>query len=153
VHETAMTYGLTATHLVTLASAILAAVVVMIGWFITNKFSIERENSNRRAEMRTAYIVDAYERLALAANRPEITPEFSRMLELAVSKIQLLGDNTEISAVNHFLDTWGTPQPDGRPRGELDPLLFSLRASLRSELSLPKVDGPVRWIRPMGGAR
>jgi hypothetical protein len=45
-------------------------------------------NCSARMQRSLAYLVDAYDKLALFANRVP-TPEFSRMLEIAVEKIQL----------------------------------------------------------------
>jgi hypothetical protein len=152
VPEPTIFLGLTAADIVTLLSALMAALVIAAGWFITNRLAQTLATRNRREETRVAYIVDAYEKLANAANRA-MTPEHARMIEQAIAKIQLLGTNEEIAAVGHFLDTWDKPQPDGIPRGDLDPLLSSLRNSLREQLSLSKVSGPIRWIRPMGGRK
>jgi hypothetical protein len=139
--------------IVTLGAAALAAVIVAIGWFVTNWQTSNRENRNREQSMMSGYLAEAFEALANAANRPELTVEYARLIETAVAKIQLFGNTIEVNAVHLFLDEWEKPQPDGRPRGNLYPLLFALRNSLRQRLSLPPLKTPVRWIRPLGGAQ
>ncbi len=137
---------------VTLLAAAIAGSIVAGGWFIPNRQTSERDNRNREQALMATYLTEAFEMLANAANR-SLTPEHAKLMENAVTKIQLFGSPEEIRAVNLFLDSWEKPQPDGRPRGNLDPLLLSLRNSLRERLSLPRLDGPVRWIRPLGGAQ
>jgi type II secretory pathway pseudopilin PulG len=150
MQESPIFFGLTVSHLVSLVSAGLAATIVMVGWYLTAAQAVK----NRQAELRTAYIVSAFEDLALAANRPlPMTPENILKFETAVAKVQLFGNDAEIKAINHFIDTYTQPQSDGIARGELDPALFALRDSLRRELRLTPVEGPVRWFRPQGGGR
>jgi hypothetical protein len=138
------------TNWVTIVSTIFGAILVVVGWFLGNYLTNEQALRNRQAELRTAYMIDAYEKFATAANR-EMTPEYAAMIETAVAKVQLFGTPAEIGAVNHFLDTWNQPQADRIPRGDLNPILFALRDSLRQEIALPRIEGPVRWIRPFGG--
>jgi hypothetical protein len=139
-----------------LTIAVFAAVVAIWGWSKTNKYTVERDHKNREKEARVAYLVDAYEKLALYANRPP-APEFSRMLEIAVAKIQLFGTAEEIGHLHAFVDQWAQKEAaKERPSGNIDPLLKALRNRLREELSLPPVPADrdaIRWIRPEGGAQ
>jgi hypothetical protein len=134
----------------TILSATIAALIVAGGWFMTNWLATKREHANRRREIRLAYLFDAYDKLSASANR-QLTPEFARSMEVAISKIQLMGTLDEIRLSHVFLDEWSRKQSDGRPRANLDPLLFELRNNLRREIELPPVNTPVRWIRPEGG--
>jgi hypothetical protein len=143
-------WGLSVTNWVTIGSTIFGAALIVGGWFLNSHLVNEQALHNRQAELRTAYMVDAYEKFATASNR-EMTPEYASMIESAVAKVQLFGTEKEVDAVNHFLDTWNQPQPDHIPRGDLNPILFALRDSLRQEIALPKIEGPVRWIRLRGG--
>jgi hypothetical protein len=76
-----------------------------------------------------------------------------RKAEIAVAKIQLFGSPDEIRTVQDFLQEYGQPQPDGISRADLNRLLFLLRNSLRERLALQKIDSPVHWFRPFGGAQ
>jgi hypothetical protein len=73
----------------------------------------------RQAEMVTAYLVDAYEKVAMYVNREfeEIkkTPELARMLESAVAKIQLLGTQKQVDILNSALDKWAETERKGQP--------------------------------------
>jgi hypothetical protein len=81
---------------IAVAAAGVAAGLAVWGWSKTHKYSIERDHKNRENEARVAYLVDAYDKLALYANRVVPTPELNRMLEIAVEKIQLFGTVEEI---------------------------------------------------------
>src|SRR4051794_29560955 len=59
----------------------------------------------RRYESLSTSECDAYQRLALYANRPP-NPEFSRMLETTVANIQIFGTAEEIGHLHAFLDQW-----------------------------------------------
>jgi hypothetical protein len=137
-------------HWVTIFTAVIAAIVVMAGWGISSYLTSGRDQRNAQQTQKIGFLIEAYNDLAISSNRA-MTPEFARMLESAVAKIQLFGTPDEVIAVHQFLDNWSKPQPDGRPRASVDPLLFLLRNSLRSELRLPAIDSSVRWIRPAGG--
>jgi|HubBroStandDraft_6_1064221.scaffolds.fasta_scaffold1064554_2 hypothetical protein len=140
---------------IAVAAAGVAAGVAIWGWSKTHKYSIERDHKNREKETRIAYLVDAYDKLALYANRVP-TPEFSRMLEIAVEKIQLFGTAEEIGHLHAFLDEWAQTAAAGRARASIDPLLKALRNRLREELALAPVPADrdnIRWIRPEGGAQ
>jgi|ERR1700722_2046907 len=140
---------------IAMAAAGVAAGIAIWGWSRTHKYAIERDHENREKEARIAYLVDAYDKLALYANRVP-TPEFNRMLEIAVEKIQLFGTAEEIGYLHSFLDEWARTAAAGQPRASIDPLLKALRNRLREELSLPPVPSDrdnIRWIRPDGGAR
>jgi hypothetical protein len=133
-----------------------AAGVAILGWSKTNEYMVERDHKNREKEARIAYLVDAYDKLAFSANRPP-SPEFNRMLEIALEKIQLFGTAEEIGYLYAFIDEWARREAAGqRPSGNIDPLLKALRNRLREELSLPPVPADreaIRWIRPEGGAQ
>jgi hypothetical protein len=89
----------------TIFSALLAAGIIGYGWYKTSSLTSEREYKNRQLEMKIAYLVDAYDKLALSSNR-EMTPEFARMLEIVAAKIQLFGSPHEITLLHRFLDEW-----------------------------------------------
>jgi hypothetical protein len=150
--EAQLLLGLEKSHWVTIGSAFVAASVICVGWFATSSLTSERDYKNKQREMKIEYLVDAYDKLALSSNR-ELTPEFATMLEIATAKIQLFGSPQDIVLLHKFLDEWTESGKAGRPRRNLDALLFALRNSLRNELTLPEVDTQIRWIRPRGGAQ
>lgn len=134
------------------SAAILGALVVVAGWRRTHNLTSARDKKNREDAIVIAYLTEAFEALAHAGNR-EPTAETDRLLETSLAKIQLLGDAADIGLAHKALDEWAQRHPDGRPRMSLDPLLISLRNSLRARVSLPPESRPVRWLRVAGGLR
>jgi hypothetical protein len=146
--------GLEIGHWVTIAVGLLATLGVVLGWFLTSWLTSRRDYRNRQESMIVDYLVEAYESFAMVANRPptDENKEYMRKAELAVVKIQLFGSSDEIRTVQHFLREYAQPQPDNTPRADLNRLLFLLRSSLRDRLALQKIDSPIHWFRPFGGA-
>jgi hypothetical protein len=132
-----------------LINTLIASVIVVIGW----PASIYIQNENRKNEIINSYLIEAYQDLALSSNRV-LTPEYAKMMETAVAKIQLYGNAEDVAAVHEFLKEWHKQYPDGKARGDLNPILFTLRNSLRKNLELPPLQGEdakIHWFRPLGG--
>jgi len=62
--EPQLWFGLEKSHWVTIGAAFLAALMVAFGWVI----AAHQQYRNRQQEMKVAYLVDAYDKLALSAN-------------------------------------------------------------------------------------
>jgi hypothetical protein len=112
-----------------------AVLVAVVGWYAVHRFSASRDRWNRRHDMITQYLVEAYRRLELAAHRPNKTEEQDIAFESALADIQLLGSVGEIAIAVRFMEAYKAA--DG---GAIDPLLRVLRDDLRKELRLPVVD-------------
>jgi hypothetical protein len=110
--EPQLWFGLEKSHWVTIGAALLAALMIAFGWVV----AANQQYRNRQQEMKVAYLVDAYDKLALSANR-ELTPEFATMLETATAKIQLFGSPEEIRLLHRFLDEWGKNRQPARKLG------------------------------------
>jgi len=147
--------GLQPGQWVTIAVGLVATIGVVLGWFFTSWLASRRDHHNRQLSMIIDYLMDAYESFAMAANRPPSDENKANMkkVELAVAKVQLFGSPTEIAATQEFIQEYMQPQPDGLARADLDRLLLTLRNSLRERLALNKIDTPVHWFRPYGGAQ
>jgi hypothetical protein len=113
-----------------------------------------RENKNRQKAMMMGYLVDAYDKLALSANRvlDQNKIKYAEMMESAVAKVQLFGGPEQIRILHECLNDWTRTERIGQPSIHLDPLSFALRNSLRKELQLSLISSDVHWIRPLGGA-
>jgi hypothetical protein len=128
---------------VSIGTAIAAAILVMAGWLFVNA----QDDDNRRSTARLNYLLDAYSDLAFSANRcPENKTD--EMVESAVAKIQLLGNDRERAALGSFIDEWNR---NGGRNADIDQLLNLLRNSFRTELHLSEVGGNVTWFRVSGG--
>lgn len=129
--------------------------VAVLAAFLGALFAIHEDHIKRQDEARVAYLIDAYDNLALAGNRL-LDHKNSERLEIAVEKVQLFGTPEEIGLLHAFLDEWHRTELLGQPKASLDPLLKALRNRLRAELSLPPIPSELEsigWIRPEGGVQ
>jgi hypothetical protein len=113
---------------------VLAALVVIIGWGVTHRLSIIKEQNAKQRDMRIQFLLEAYRRLESAANRPEAGKNEQDKFESALADIQLLGTKSQIEELNQFLTDFNSA--DGR--ASINPLLELLRIHLREELDLEK---------------
>jgi hypothetical protein len=134
------------TEWVTIGSTTVAALVVVIGWGVTSYFASRLARRNTQEAQKLAYLIEAYDALALSSNR-DMAPDVGRMLETAVARIQLFGTPEEVQAVHNLVDDLINPKPDGTQSGSTDKLLFLLRNSLRKELHLPTIGSNILWLR------
>jgi hypothetical protein len=86
-------------------------------------------------------MVNAFRALARASGHPRLY-EVGTELELAIADVQLLGSEEQIKMAHKIVDVL----KDGGT-ADLDPLLASLRDSLRVELGAAKVGGPIMWLK------
>lgn len=115
---------------------LIAAVVAVVGWYIAHVLNAARDRTNRRHDMITQFLLEAYRRLEMAANREEKTEEQAIAFESAIADIQLLGTSTQISKTVQYLKAHASG--DG---GLIDEVLSQLRSDLREELGLTRIDG------------
>ena len=126
---------------------LVAVIVAIAGWFVGSWLNAARDRANKQREIRLGYQIETYRRLALAAQRkPEPGSKYFRDMEAAVADIQLFGTESQIRAVNAFLQEW-----KANNKGSFNDLLRDLRNDLRKELELSPVPGDVQWFRPEGG--
>ena len=112
-----------------LLSAILGAV---IGGFVAHRLTVKREVDNARRNQRIDFLLSAYRRLINSSSRGRnLSQEYRDDLESALSDIILLGGHKEIEAAQDFMKEMN----EGNS-GSLDPVIETLRNSLRSELGL-----------------
>ena len=130
-------------------SHIITVLVALTGWFIVHRLTAWRDRVNHRRQLKTKYLISSYRRLANSANRPPAkdSPYF-RDMESAIADIQLFGTKNDIELVCSFLNEFAE-----KGHASLDPLLLTLRNSLRSELGYEGVSENVRWFRPEGSPK
>lgn len=127
-----------------------AVVIAVLGWYVAHRLNISRDRTIKRNDMIIQYLLEAYRRLELAANRKNKTEEINTAFESAVADIQLLGSPDQISEITNFI--YAQAESEG---ASIDNVLSLLRNDLRKELKLPTVEGPpkiFRFIRQQGAA-
>jgi hypothetical protein len=115
--------------------------VAALGWWAAHSLSARRDLSNERRKLRVQYLLEAYRRLEDSANRGEVSSQQGK-LESAIADIQLLGSPHQVTLAQQFAQRMAT---DGTALA--DELLSDLRDSLRNELHLESVSGPIGYLR------
>ena len=123
---------------------IVTTVVAVAGWVAGHRLNAERDLHNKRVELRTKYLLEAYRNLE-ASVETEISRKNLDVLESAISDIQLLGTPAQVDKVlawsNQFSET-GTHEDVN-----LQDLLEDLRQNLRKELGLSEINKKIRHVK------
>lgn len=119
-----------------------AVLLVFGGWVVAYWSNFRRDRISKRRDLRTEYLIEAYRKLESSGNRVAPSNAAIDALESAVADIQLLGSPQEARLAREFALEFAE-----RKHANLDPLLESLRASLRSELKLSGQLGPITYLR------
>jgi len=92
--------------------------------------------------LKVEHLISAYRILTNEISHRQLTLERELLLENILTDIQLFGSKKQIILAKDLIDEVGLGN-----EFQLDPLINSLRNSLRKELDLSFVDGNVRWLR------
>jgi hypothetical protein len=104
---------------------ILTATLAVAGWYVVHRLSLNRDEANKRRELRVQYLLEAYRKLENGSNRQNLE-EYARSLESALADVQLLGTEHQVLLAHEFAVAMAK---DGTAS------LDSLIADLRSELA------------------
>ena len=106
-------------------------VVAALGWWVAHYLTARRDLTNERRKLRIAYPLEAYRRLESATNWLNMTPEWRREFEDAVSDIQLFGTQEQAQVTIEYLNQHAAG--DG---ARIDDVLRVLHKDLRREMGL-----------------
>lgn len=110
--------------------AVTVALAIM-GWWAVHRLSLNRDQENKRRDLRTQYLLEAYRKLERSANRGDLVREYAEELESALGDIQLLGTENQVYLAREFSVS-----------KDLTMLLADIRSELRRELKLEPLTGP-----------
>ena len=127
--------------IITVISTVATWIILIVGWFVGNYFSTKRAEVNKRRDLSTKFLIDAYRTLTIKVSHRKGEERFSE-LEKLIADIQLFGSEEQVNLVKELVNTVATGSD-----ADLDQLINSLRKSLRKELSLDPVVGNVEWLR------
>ena len=113
-----------------LLSLLVTVVLAVGGWYAVHRLSMNRDQENKRRELRIQYLLEAYRRLENSSNRPDLSA-YARDLESALTDIQLLGSKGQVQLAHEFAVSMAKDRT-----ASLDPLVANLRSELRRELGL-----------------
>jgi hypothetical protein len=125
-----------------LTAILIPTLVAIASWFVGSWLAVERDRANKRRDLRVHYLIEAYRRLAVGANRTTPLPGHVRDIESAIEDIQLFGTEAQISAAQRL------SQDVAERGGRLaDDLLTILRNDLRQELGLETIRSKRIFLR------
>lgn len=124
------------------------AAIVVVGWFFGHWLNARRDLASRKREARLKALEAAYMRLATSNNRP-LTEKLMDDLEIFVSELQLYGTPHQIQLMTEIVEGFKKPNNDI----SYDAILVDLRDTIRKELNLEPVLGPVWWLKFNRGSR
>ena len=117
--------------MLTITKIIVSVILLVIGGIVTHKFTSRRDFDNKRRELITGYLIEAYKILSQDIMLREQNEEMSRKLEEIISYIQLFGNEEQIRLAYDITDQI--------EKGSMNAtrLVNLLRDNLRDELKLP----------------
>ncbi|MCD8553232.1 hypothetical protein [Seleniivibrio sp.] len=121
---------------------IISAGVVVLGWFVTHLLISFKSVRDDKRRIITNHLINAYTILTNDIAHRLQTDERSNKLEKLISQIQLFGDKKQVELVKKLADDVANGSSF-----ELDPLINSLRESLRKSLGLKSITDNVVWLR------
>jgi len=127
-----------------LLTLISSAVMAIAGWFVVHQLSLRRERTAKRRDLRVQYLIDAWRKLANAANRTDNSR--TNDIEGAIADIQLFGSAKQIDLAQKFATEFAK-----KGGALLDELLEELRDDLRNELKLGSIAVNIKSLRIING--
>jgi hypothetical protein len=111
----------------------------LLGWFAVHYFSMTRDRNNKKRDLQTKYLIEAYQKLERNSQNPDYKKE---ELEAVLADIQLFGHPDEIELAVKFSHDFAN-----KGEGKLGDLLNLLRKNLRKELNLPSANAGIVHLR------
>lgn len=116
--------------------------MTVTGWVVGHHFTSKNAANNKRRDLSTKFLIEAYRTLTTEVAHREQSTERTAKIENLVSDIQLFGSVEQVELAKALADEVAAGSDF-----ELDPLINSLRQSLRKELGLKPITRNVRWLR------
>ncbi|MCK5595532.1 hypothetical protein KAI19_05085 [bacterium] len=119
----------------------IAIIIAALGWIIVHRFTSRRDRKNKIREIRIQYLIEAFRKIGMAAQREKPDACFSE-LESSFHDVQLFGSEKQINTLMEFLDEYRE-----KKTANVDMLLNELRDDLRKELSLSLIKWKIKFFR------
>ena len=114
---------------------LLSALLIAIGWIVANRLSSQRDFKNKKREIRTQYLMNAYKIIASSANRENKENE-NKEFEIAIEQVQFLGTEQQVLLLETAIKS-----------RNFTPLLEDLRKDIRIELELETIPEGIKHFR------
>ncbi|WP_151903994.1 hypothetical protein [Ralstonia pseudosolanacearum] len=130
----------------------ITAIIVALGWFVYHHFSKSRDTVKIRRDIQFPVLHELTKSILRISstshkNVGDISEEDFHAYWKGMMSIQLLGTPEHIKMAQDIMEDLCAP---GKVV-ELNPMIESLRDTLRELLELPKVEGPVSWLGRIPG--
>ncbi len=122
-------------------SVLLAA----LGWVVAHYFTSKRDLANKRREVQTEYLIEAYRNIEKAIEPAEYNADWCVLVQTAFSEVQLFGSQKQIDLAHEFAELLLNQRKIDK--GKLNLLLMELRSSLRAQLGLESAGSSIGYIR------
>ena len=126
----------------------ISVIIAVVGWIVGHYFNSRRDAAANRKKLMTGYLVDAYRKLnsfaCILASGANGTASLAVDINSAVADIQIFGTKRQIQLVKEISEYIVTDHTI--PGQKLVDLLLNLRDSLRTELGLEPINGPVAHL-------
>lgn len=119
---------------------LVAIIIPTIGWIVGYLIKQRLDFQNSKREKRIDFLLKSYLKLENCIQRK--SNDYMLEIEQAVSEIQVLGNETQIKLIKKL----AIEVADGK-RGDMEPLLISLRDDLRKELNLKHSNEKIIYFR------
>jgi len=114
---------------------IISALVIALGWIVAYKLGSQKDLKNKKRDIRTQFLIEAYNKIASSSNRNTDDNE-KKLFEGAIEQIQFLGTKEQIKLLNEGIETMN-----------FTPLLEELRKEIRSELGIESISTNIKHFR------
>ncbi|QYY36387.1 hypothetical protein [Ruficoccus sp. ZRK36] len=114
---------------------IISAVLGILSLVGSHQFAAWRDRENKRREQRINYLISVYRKITRGANSSGFVPGLADDVQQALADIQVFGSVDQIKLAREFaLDL------ANKKVARANPIISSLRDSLRKELGLTSLD-------------
>ena len=120
---------------------VLGILMIIVGWRAVDELTRHRDTKNKRREISTSFLIDAYRRLESSSYRLH-TNDTLNNIESAVSDILLFGSSELITLASQYVEALKS-DVHAPPLQ----LLLQLRKELRQELELPDAGADGQSLR------
>ena len=117
-----------------LIPTLIPTVIAIISWVVVHFLSKRKDLQNKRKEIISKYLIDAYRNIENCCGRGEghsLTAAQKAGIEQAIADVQLFGSTSQITLAKNFIESMNASSY-GDPRN----LLAKFRNDLRRELNL-----------------
>lgn len=121
--------------------AAITIVLAVVGWVVGHKLTSQRDIKNKQREIRTKYLLDAYEAFMVAGRNGTVLQNHKE-IERAVYTIEMFGTLEQVELCRRF-----TKEMAQENSSNFTTLVVCIRNFVRSELALADLGDGINMLR------